>query len=215
MINTKDLIILNSNIFVIITLQNWTQDTFKPLMITLAQNGFTLGESPLYLAMKGTTTNVQVDYYNRRITIQITNNNTAPNENLEEIFSILSQIGYPSKESIARIDITGNISIKIADKSASSLVSNIVNYHFINQIGNIFERNMLPVGIRISTSELLTGDISKSPFVILLEPLLTDPRDSKLLVNIIYTSDNEQYTVLFLKDLYDRLKKIIIEFENE
>ncbi len=63
-------------------------------------------------ATKGTTTALGIAYGFRRIDFQITNNITSPHENIQEVFSALTTIGYPYQESIERIDIQGNITIK-------------------------------------------------------------------------------------------------------
>jgi hypothetical protein len=211
----RDLIILNSNMRVMITLQNWTMDTLTPFTNALYQKGFNIGQTPQQIAMKGTTSNIQIDYPNRRISIYITNNITSPNENVEEILSALSHIGYPSEESVSRIDIGGDISIKIQNESSSSLVSNIVQNKFIDNVGEIFERKMKAIGIRISSSESFTNHISTSPFVILFEPLFTDNSDTKMLAQLIYMSDNIRYSLQFLKGLYDRLKNTVMVLKHE
>jgi hypothetical protein len=190
-------------------------DTLTPFTNALYQKGFNIGQTPQQIAMKGTTSNIQIDYPNRRISIYITNNITSPNENVEEILSALSHIGYPSEESVSRIDIGGDISIKIQNESSSSLVSNIVQNKFIDNVGEIFERKMKAIGIRISSSESFTNHISTSPFVILFEPLFTDNSDTKMLAQLIYMSDNIRYSLQFLKGLYDRLKNTVMVLKHE
>jgi hypothetical protein len=220
-----DLIILNSSLTIVITLQNWTQDTFGPFSDALIKRGFAVNlpttvqqlqvQATAPFARKGKITGLVTDYPNRRIVMQITNNITSPHENVEEILSILQSIGFPSQESIERIDIQGQINIKIQGYEASKLVPNVVDKRFINSVGKILGRNVRAVGIRLSSTEPFTSGTNVSPFVILLEPLFTDPTDTKMMAHVSYASSNGELTIDFLQHLYDRLKNIISEFKGE
>ena len=64
-------------------------------------------------ASKGSTTGLGVDYSTRRISMQITNNKTSPQENLKEILAVIDSIGYPTQESLARIEVSGSVVIKV------------------------------------------------------------------------------------------------------
>jgi hypothetical protein len=101
-----ELILLNSNLTVYITLQNFPVDTLRPFSESLIKKGFTVNLPTAIqqmqvqagpFAAKGTTTALGIVYGFRRIDLQITNNITSPNENVEEVFAALHSIGYPPK----------------------------------------------------------------------------------------------------------------------
>jgi hypothetical protein len=206
-------------------MQYWPQGTFMPFMDELVKKGFIVSQPQFIqqmqvqsqpLARKGTTTSVGIDYNTRRVVVQITNEVTSPNENVMEILSVLTKIGFPPNQSIERIEITGSVIIKIQDSGlASSFVPKIVKAAFVDKINKIFGRNMKPVGIRLTSEEDFSSDVSKSPFSIDIEPSYTDIGDTTFQVTIIYLSSDTEYTKTFLKSLYDTIKKTIIAFENE
>lgn len=217
-----DLIIVNSSLTVIITLQNWPQDTFGPFADALIKKGFDVNLptnaqaiQPLPFARKGSTTAIGIEYAARRIPLQITNNITNPQDNINEVFSVLRGIGYTPEESIERIDIQGYVTIKVQVDKASSFVPNVVDKRIVKRIGGIIEHNVKAVGLRLSSEEPIIGGANASPFLLLLEPLYTDPSDSKLSVQLNYTTNNGTKAVKFLEDLYDRLKKIVVELKND
>ena len=179
--------------------------------------GFSLNSSRSLsaLAHKNTTTNISVDYTYRRITIQIGNNRSSPQENVNEIFSVLSEIGYSPQESIERVDVSGYVTIKAQDDLASSFVPSVIESRFVEKVGKILGQSVRPIGIRIASTEpLYTGNISRSPFLFLIEPLLSDPSDTKFLVNIIYASNSADQVIHFLEGLYSSLMDIITVFKN-
>lgn len=209
--------ILNSSLQIQITLQNWTPDNQGVFLDALVKKGFTLIQpnpmqkmagQPAPIAHKAKTTGIWIDHLSRRIILQITNENTKPNENIKEILDILSIIGFPSQESVERISIQGSVTIKI-DVPASDLVSNIIDTQFKTKANEIFGREVKAIGLRLSTEELPTSGASKSPFVILIEPLFTDDSNSKLIANITYNTSNSESALEYAQALYDRLKQII------
>ncbi len=211
-------IILNSSLTVGITLQNWTADNHGIFLDGLIKKGFTLippnpvqqmqGE-PAPIAHKTKTTAIWIDHFTRRIDLQITNENTKPNENIKEILDVLAIIGFPSQESVERMDIQGNVTIKLQDAKSSELVPQIIEKRFKTKTNEIFERDVKVIGIRLSSTEPLTSGVSKSPFVILIEPLFTDDSDTKMIVNVSYSSSSADSTLEFAQCLYERLKQII------
>jgi hypothetical protein len=219
-----ELIVLNSNLTIIITLQNWPVDTLSPFADSLIKKGFTVNRPTAIqqmqvqagpFAAKGTITALGIEYATRRILMQITNNITSPNENLEEVLSALTTIGYPPQESIERIDIQGTITIKTQGVNASTFVPNIIKEDFTKYVQNVFEREVNTVGIRLATKESFTSGLNSSPFIILLEPLFNDPTDTKLLVQLSYVSYSHDNSIQFLEDLYDRLKNVILGFKGK
>jgi hypothetical protein len=215
--------VLNSSLTVMLTLQVFQPDSFLPFMDELIKKGFMVNHPRIIqetqvetgpLARKGTTTNIAIDYINRRIVIQITNNIKSPHENLNEILSVLYAIGYNSEEFIERIDITGTVVIKTSD-SNSEFINAIVKDEFKEKVGEILNSKVEMTAIRISSTESLMGDISKSPFMILFEPLFTDALKSKFQVRIAYASSKADDTIKFMENLYDSLKKIILGDKNE
>jgi hypothetical protein len=209
--------ILNSSLTTTITLQSWPYDTFLPFLQGLIRMGFTINPSRTLstLAYKKTTTNIAVDYTYRRVSIQIGNNKSTPQENVNEIFSVLSEIGYSPQESIERVDILGYVTIKVHDDLASTFVPSVIGSKFIEKSAKILGQSIRPIGIRISSIEpLYTGNISRSPFLFLIEPLLTDPSDTKFLVNVIYASNSADHVIHFLEGLYSGLMNTIMEFKN-
>lgn len=221
----SDLIIVNSSLTVIITLQNWPQDTVGPFADALIKKGFDVNlpttvqtmqvQAAAPFARKGSTTGIGIEYPARRIPIQITNNITNPQDNIIEVYSVLRGIGYTPEESIERIDVQGYVTIKTQVDKASSFVPNIVDKKIVEKIGRIMEHNVKALGFRLSSEEPIIGSTNSSPFLLLLEPLYTDPSDSKLSIQINYATDNSTKAVKFLEDLYDRLKKIIVELKSD
>lgn len=218
-----DLAVLNSSLTVNLILQNWTPDTFLPFMDQLIKKGFLVSQPKMIeqtqvmsgpLARKATTTDVEVDYRARRIFIQITNNVNSPHENVNEILSILSAMGYEPREFVERIDIRGNVIIKVQDDTASSFVPEIVKNDFIKKIDKEFDQPLKAVGIRLSSSEPLRGSISKSPFIILIEPLFTDLTDTKFSIQVIFMSDSSEQSIRFLQNLYNSLKQVIMVMKH-
>ncbi len=184
-----------------------------PFLQGLQKRGFTQypARSLLQLAYKGATTNIAVDYTNRRVSFQITENTTSPHTNVNEILSVLSEIQYPPEESIQRVDLTGTVTIKVQDGSTTSFLSSIVKKDFIEKAKNILGQEIKPGGIKIASNEpYYTGDISRSPFLILIESLATDASDTKFMVTLQYASNRADQLVCFLEALYDRLKNIIM-----
>jgi hypothetical protein len=218
-----DLAVLNSSLSVNIILQSWTQDTFLPFMDTMIRKGFTVSQPKRVeaavvqsapLGRKGTTTDIEIDYNTRRIFVQITNNLNSPHENVEEIFAILSAIGYDPSEFTERININVIITIKV-DGRSSSFVSKIVKDEFVNKIEKVFNKPLRPVGIRLSSKEPISGSAVDSPFLILIEPLFQDQTDTKFLIQVVFSSSRSDETLAFLKNLYDGLKKIISGMKND
>lgn len=221
--NLADLIVLNSNLTVAITLQNWPVDTLGPFADTLIKKGFTVNRPTSIqqmqvqsgpFASKNTTTGLGIDYGSRRVVLQITNNITNPQENVKEVFAVLTSIGYPPQESINRIDIQGAVTIKTQAAKASTFVPNVVSSDFIKRGGEVFNREIRAVGIRLTSAESISEGVGKSPFVILMEPLFNDPTDTKILVQLNYASASGDEALDFLEHLYDRLKKIILELKK-
>ncbi len=216
-------IILSSSLRITIIVQNWTSDNHGYFFEALVKKGYTVANPDptqvmqgqlVPLARKGTTSALTIDHQNRSILFQITNENNSPNKNIEEILEILSSIGFPSQESVERIDIQGNVIIKLQDGKASSLVTRVVNNNFMKNVGTIFGRQIKPIGLRISSEEPWSAGSSKSPFVILMEPLFVDDSDTKILANLTCYSGNAQYVLDFAQNLYERLKNIIIELQK-
>lgn len=221
--NMVELIILNANLTVTITMQNWPIDTVNPFAESLIRKGFTVNRpttvQQMYVqsgpfAAKETTTALGIEYQYRRIVMQITNNISSPQENVREVFSALSTIGYPPQESIERIDIHGTITIKIDGGNASTYVPQVVKENFVTELGNIFGRQINAIGIRLSAGGRLT-DARNSPFIIHLEPLLNDPTDTKLLIQIDSATESSKDFLVFIEHLYGRLKNIIRSFKKE
>jgi hypothetical protein len=218
-----ELIVLNSNLTVIITLQNWPVDTFQPFAEALVRKGFIVNRPTAIqqmqvqsgpFASKGNTTALTIEYVNRRILMQITNNITSPQDNLEEVFSALTTIGYPPQESTERIDVLGAVTIKTQGDHASTFVPHVVKEDFTESVKEIFGRQVNAVGIRLSTTESLSTGVGGSPFIILLEPLFNDPTNTKLWAQLNYATNNGEYATDFLEHLYDRLKDIIMRFKG-
>lgn len=209
--------IRNSSLNVYLTLQYWPDDSFMPFIDAMIKREFIMNPpsaSPrplLTLARKGTTSGVGIDYPNRRVFVQITNNINSPDENVTEILSILSNIGY---ESIERIDINGNIIISLEGSLASTLFTSVIQKNFTEKVNQIFERPITPTGIRIASTDPISGDISRNPFVVLIEPLLTDPNDTTLFVQVFHASRSSDHGINFLKTLYGALKEIIMASKN-
>lgn len=218
-----DLIVLNSSLTVTITLQIFQPDSFLPFMDELIKKGFMVNQ-PKYiqqtqvetgpLARKGTITNLQIDYITRRIFIQITNNIKSPQDDLTEILSVLYSIGYNSDEFIERINIEGIIILKTND-SNSNFINNVVKDEFKEKVNQIFNTKTDMAAIRIASEEPMTGDISKSPFLILIEPLLSDLSKTKFQIHVMYANSDSKNTVLFMQNLYDRLKNVLSVFKDE
>jgi hypothetical protein len=218
-----ELIVLNSNLTVAITLQNWPMDTVSPFADSLIRKGFTVNRPTAIqqmqvtsgpFAAKGTTSALAVDYAARRILLQITNNITSPQENVGEVLLALTSIGYPPQESIERIDTQGVITIKTQGEKATSFVPNKVDGKFITSVGEIFGRQVKAVGIRLMSVEPFIAGAAGSPFIMLLEPLFNDPSDSKLGIHLTYATNNSENAMIFLEHLYDRLKSTILELKT-
>ena len=218
-----ELIVLNSNLTVVITLQNWPVDTLGPFAESLIRKGFLVNRPTAIqqmqvqtgpFASKGTTTALGIEYGARRIPMQITNNITSPHENVNEVLSALTTIGYPPQESIERIDIQGAVTIKTQGDNASTFASKVVDEKFIRNVGNIFERNVKAVGLRLVTEESIAAGAGGSPFIMLLEPLFNDPTDTKLWVQFNHATNTSDKAIDFLQHLYDRLKKVILELKG-
>ena len=101
-----------------------------PLLQVLGKNGFvitspSLGKPLTTIAWKGTTSNVGVDYTTRRVFLQITNNLSSPHENVIEILSVLSSIGY---EGIDRIDVNGEVTISVDGALSSTLIDATIDF---------------------------------------------------------------------------------------
>ena len=177
--------IINSSFTVIITLQTLTSDNMRPLLEAIQRNGFAINaiENSPPFAWKDTTNNLRIEFNNRRILFNITNNLLSPDKNLVEVFSILSKTGYPMDESVERIEITGMITVKTINDTATSFVPEVVKEEFKHKIDNIFNRTTRVTGIRLTSEESLLGDITKSPFALLIEPLFTDMSNTKFIVN--------------------------------
>ena len=219
-----ELIILNSNLTIFITLQNWPVDTLRPFSESLIKRGFTVNFPTAIqqmqvqsgpFASKGTTTALGIAYGFRRIDMQITNNITTPHDNVKEIFSTLTTIGYPPQESIERIDLQGSITIKTQGEKASAFVPNVIKGDFIKDLREVFGRHVNVVGVRLSSAERFIDGAGSSPFIILLEPLFNDPSDTKLLIHLNYSTNNEDHVIEFLEHLYDRLKNVIMGFKHD
>ena len=205
--------IRNSSLAVFITLQYWPGSSIMPFLQGLRKNGFnitspSLAQSPTTIAWKDSTSNVGVDYASRRVFFQITNNLSSPHENVAEILSLLSSIGY---ESIDRIDVNGEVTISVDGPLSSTLIEPMIKPEFVGKVGQIFKRPMKVTGIRIASTDSLTGDVLKKPFVMLIEPLLTDPSDRTLFTQLFYSSRSGIDTINFLKSLYSALKEIILD----
>lgn len=215
----NNLAILNSSFTISITLQNWTGDNQGPLLEALVKAGFQVTQPSVTQPgriHKGKITSLGIDNINRRIAFQITNNVNNPQQDVQDVLIVLSSVGFPSTESVERIDIQGQITIKIQDEGAlaSAFASEVVKKEFIDKTDKIFGRATKAIGIRLASQEPITAGISKSPFVILIEPLFTDDTDKKFSVIIIYSSSNVTNTLDFLGTLYDRLKSSIIAFRG-
>jgi len=212
------LIILNSSLTVSVTLQNWTPDNIGSLYETLIKKGFTVPQlTPTQqmqglsapTARKGTTTAFTVDHAIRRLMFQITNEINSPNTNIQEILDVLTEIGFPSQESIERIDIQGKITIKMQEGNASTLIPNIIKDEFGAKADKIMGRKTQVIGIRLSSKEMYKSGISKSPFLILIEPLLTDDSDTKFLAQVTFSTNSHESALDFSTNLYERLKALI------
>jgi hypothetical protein len=208
--------IRNSSLGVFITLQYWPVHTFMPFLQALGRNGFTispppLGNPPTTIAWKDSTSSVGVDYTNRRVFLQITNNLSSPHENVTEILSVLSSIGY---KDIDRIDVNGEVTISVDGALASTLLEPVIKPEFVEKGGQIFERSIKVTGIRIVSSDSLTGDISKKPFAVLIEPLITDSNDTTLFTQFFYSCRSGKDTETFLEGLYGSLKETISAANN-
>lgn len=212
------LIILNSSLTVTITLQNWTPDNIGSLYDTLVKKGFTISQltatqqlqgMAVPIARKGTTTAFTIDNNTRRLIFQITNEINSPNTNIKEVLDVLTEIGFPSQESIERIDIQGKITIKMQEGKASTLIPHIIKDEFSAKADKIMGRETDVIGIRLSSKEMYKGGISKSPFLILIEPLLTDDSDTKFLVQATFSTNSHDTALDFSKNLYKRLKELI------
>lgn len=222
--NMVNLIILNSSFIIQVTLQHWSSDNLGPLFDALAKKGFSFSQpSPMQqmqgqatpIARRGTTTALAVDHITRRVALSITNENTDPSRNIRESLEVLESIGFPSKELVSRIDIQGNITVKIETDSVSAFVPNVVSTDFVKKAGEIFGRKITPIGMRIASTERFAAGVSKSPFVILIEPLFTDDSDTKFLAQVILSTGSSEYALEFTQRLYDRLKQIIRAFKGE
>jgi hypothetical protein len=86
----------------------------------------------------------------------------------------------------------------------------MVNKEFIDKADKIFERQTKAIGIRLSSEENFTGGVSKSPFMILLEPLFNDDTDKKFLISFQYSSSDTSAALVFVEKLYERLKSSIV-----
>lgn len=216
-----NLVILNSSLSVSITLQNWTQDNQVPLIDSLMKQGFMtnpfqqnqIQTAPFF--RKKEITSLWIDHVNRRIFFQITNNNSAPHRNIQEVLTILSGIGFPTQESVERIDIQGYITIKIQGDKVSTFVSNVVDETFIQKVNRVMERRLNAVGMTFSTMEQFTDGISKSPYTVNIQPLLTDDSDTKFIAHVIYSSSSGESTMKFIEHLYDKLRSIISAFKGK
>jgi len=140
---------------------------------------------------------------------QITNEINSPNTNIQEILDVLTEIGFPSQESIERIDIQGKITIKLQEGNASTLISNVIKDEFGANADKIMGRKTQVIGIRLSSKEMYKSGISKSPFLLLIEPLLTDDSDTKFLVQITFSTNSHESALDFSTNLYERLKALI------
>ena len=149
------LIILNSSLTVSVTLQNWTPDNIGSLYDTLIKKGFSVSQltSAQQLqgqfvphARKGTTTAFTVDQATRRLIFQITNEINSPNKNIEEILEVLKEVGFPSQESIERVDIQGKITIKMQEGNASKLIPRIIKDEFSTVADEIMGRKTNVIG---------------------------------------------------------------------
>jgi len=67
------------------------------------------------------------------------------------------------------------------------------------------------IGIRLSSKEMFKSGASNSPFLILIEPLLTDDSDTKFLVQITFSTNSHESALDFSSNLYKRLKALIGE----
>ena len=213
----EKLSIYNSSINVSIALQYWNVDSWLPLMEMMGKKGYTIDYSqPTQpIVYKATTTFFRIDSVNKRITFYITNNIESPNTNLEEILQILSLVGFPSEDSIDRIDINGNIIIKVNNGLTSEFISSVINNTFSKKVEEIFGGSTKIAGIRIVSSHYHLEDSNKSPFVILIEPLVTDRSETKFFIQTTLATSNNQYAIHFLKTLYDNLKNIILGSEDD
>lgn len=209
--------ILNSSLQVSITLQNWTPDNSGPLVTALAAKGFAMQQpNPMQMmqgqagpvATKLTTTALGVDHVNRRLAFVITNENTDPSRNIQEVLDVLTSIGFPANESIERIDLQGSVTLRVA-KSASSDVSNAARKEFVAEASRIFERELKAFGFTLASKELFTRGVSGSPFFLRFEPLLTDDSDTKILAFVIFATGDATSAVNFAKTLYGRLKSVL------
>lgn len=208
-------IILGSSLGVFITMKIWTGDNQVLLFDALQKRQFIISQlqNPqgqiIQSIRKGTTTSFQVENQFRRIVIQITNELNSPEKNLNEVLDALSEIGFPSQESIESIHIQGGVTLKLQDAKATELFPPLIDSEFTKKIDKIFDRKIKPVGIRISSGEQWTSGASKSPFTLLIEPLFADDSNSQLITALAFLTSDYKQALDFTKNLYERLKNIV------
>ncbi|MGI0080028.1 MAG: hypothetical protein ACRECH_10430 [Nitrososphaerales archaeon] len=220
--------VFQSSLTVIITLQMFNPDGVVPFVDTLVKKGFFVSRPTIIqqpqgqaqiqsasLAKKGTTSALDVDVPNRRVIFQITNELKAPNENIEEVLSVLSLAGFPTEAFVQRIDVQGNVTIGLQADKASSFVPSAVKENFVKRAQDILNRPVKAIGVRLASEVMDVADVSKSPFTILIEPMFTDASDTKFAVQVYYGSSNPSSTVAFMQRLYENLTALISAFKEE
>lgn len=189
-----------------------TLETLSKMGFRINQQAFGADYQPgMPIAAKEHLNNVAVDDANRVISFQITNNTSDPENNFKEMMGLLGNIGLPAENFLQRVDIQGIIILEIGT-GASKRVPRVVSSEFNHKIESIFNRSVSTVGIRISTSESMLGDPTKSPFVLLIEPLFTDLSDRKMVANASFATDNSQKAIAYLGNIYSTLKSAIGAF---
>ncbi len=215
------LIIQSATISVTITIQNWLPDNHGPLFDNFAKKGFIIqqptaiqllqGQMVPY-SQKGTTSSVIVDNAARRVIATITNELTDPSKNIEDILGVMNLTGFPN-ESIERIDVVANVTMKIeGDEKASAFVPKVVNDKFVKSAEKTFERSVIATGMALRSVEPFTGSLSKSPFFVLIQPPLNDESDTRFNIQTIQSSNDAQNVVQFTRTLFERLKTLISHF---
>lgn len=124
-------------------------------------------------------------------------------------------MGFPYDDSIDRIDINGNIILKVNTGSTSDFISIAIKDPVSEKIGKMFDKPTRIAGIRIISSEYHLENSNNSPFMILIEPLVTDRSNTKFFIQFMFASSKSQDTINFLRSLYSKLKDIIMGLENE
>jgi hypothetical protein len=98
---------------------------------------------------------------------------------------------------------------------ASSLVQSTIKEEFVKKVSELFNQPIREIGIRLSSEEEWNGDISKSPFLIMIEPLFTDVNNKKFAIALNLSTRSDEYAIKFLESLYDRLAKILMVMKGD